>query len=218
MRRTPGRLILVVTVLLAFLAGGFLVPRGQKFIGLLASGVSVDDRMASLRMRVAAVERENENLQTELRVRAALAGHGQRLSASEIERVTASILEAHARYGISADVLLAVIATESGFDTRAVSRAGALGLMQLMPATGQEMAGDLDIEWTGNDMLYDPAINIKLGSEYLHRMFQKFGHADNALAAYNAGPARVEGMNQAGILPRVYPGRVREGLRRFSPR
>ena len=218
MRRAPGRLILVVTVLLAFLAGGFLIPRGEKSIGLLASGVSVDDRMASLRMRVAAVERENENLQTELLGRVALAGHGQRLSAGEIERVTASILEAHDRYGISADVLLAVIDTESGFDTRAVSHAGALGLMQLMPSTGQEMAGDLDIEWTGNDMLYDPAINIKLGSEYLHRMFQRFGHADNALAAYNAGPARVEGMNRAGILPRVYPGRVREGLRRFAPR
>jgi len=218
MRRAPGRLILAVTLLLAFLAGGFLIPRGEKSIGLLASGVSVDDRMASLRMRVAAVERENENLQTELRVRAALAGHGQRLSAGEIERVTASILEAHGRYGISADVLLAVIETESGFDTRAVSHAGALGLMQVMPSTGQEMAGELDIEWTGNDMLYDPAINIKLGSEYLHRMFQRFGHADNALAAYNAGPARVEGMNQAGILPRVYPGRVREGLRRFAPR
>ena len=218
MRRTPGLIFLVVTVLLAFLAGAYLLPQGEKSVGLLVSGVSLEDRLASLRMRLAAVERENENLQTELQVRAALAGHGQRLPAGEIERVVASILEAHDRYGISADVLLAVIETESGFNTRAISGAGALGLMQLMPATGHEMAQDLDIEWTGDDMLYDAAINIRLGSEYLHRMFQRFGHADNALAAYNAGPSRVEGMNHAGILPRVYPGRVREGQRRYAPR
>lgn len=218
MRRTPGLIFLVVTVLLAFLAGGYLLPRGEKSAGLLVSGVSLDDRLASLRMRLAAVERENENLQTELQVRAALAGHGQRLPAGEIERVVASILEAHDRYGISTDVLLAVIETESGFNTHAISGAGALGLMQLMPATGHEMAQDLDIEWTGDDMLYDAAINIRLGSEYLHRMFQRFGHADNALAAYNAGPSRVEGMNHAGILPRVYAGRVREGQRRYAPR
>jgi soluble lytic murein transglycosylase-like protein len=66
-------------------------------------------------------------------------------------------------------------------------------------------------------MLYDPAINIRLGSEYLYRMFRRFGHADNALAAYNAGPARVEGLNDDGVLPQIYPGRVREGLERFSP-
>jgi soluble lytic murein transglycosylase len=132
--------------------------------------------------------------------------------------VVASILEAHDRYGISSDVLLAVIETESGFNTRAMSNKGALGLMQLMPATGHEMARDLDIEWKGKEMLYDPAINIRLGSEYLHRMFQRFGHADNALAAYNAGPARVEDLNDAGILPRDYPGKVREGQRRYAPR
>jgi soluble lytic murein transglycosylase-like protein len=218
MRRAPGLIFLVVTVLLAFLAGGFFIPRGDDSSSLLGSGVSVDDRLASLRMRVAAVERENQNLQTEVRVRQTLARHGRRLSSSETERVVASILEAHDRYGISSDVLLAVIETESGFNTRAMSNKGALGLMQLMPATGHEMARDLDIEWKGKEMLYDPAINIRLGSEYLHRMFQRFGHADNALAAYNAGPARVEVLNDAGILPRDYPGKVREGQRRYAPR
>jgi len=205
-------------VLLAFLAGIFLFPRGDDSSSLLVSGISDDDRMASLRMRIAAVEQENQNLQTEVRVRQALGRHGQRLSSAETERVVASILEAHDRYGISTDVLLAVIETESGFNTRAMSHRGALGLMQLMPATGHEMARDLDIEWKGKEMLYDPAINIRLGSEYLHRMFQRFGHADNALAAYNAGPARVEVLNDAGILPRDYPGKVREGQRRYAPR
>jgi soluble lytic murein transglycosylase-like protein len=218
MRRMPGLIFLVVTVLLAFLAGALLIPRGDRSSSLLVSGVSVDDRLASLRMRVAAVERENQNLQTEVRVRQTLAKHGRRLSSAETERVVASILEARDRYGISSEVLLAVIETESGFNTRAMSNKGALGLMQLMPATGHEMARDLDIEWKGKEMLYDPAINIRLGSEYLHRMFQRFGHADNALAAYNAGPARVEDLNDAGILPRDYPGKVREGQRRYAPR
>jgi soluble lytic murein transglycosylase-like protein len=186
--------------------------------GLLSRGVSVSDRLSSLRMRVAAVERENENLRTEVRVRRALAATAHRLGSEQTERVVASILEAHHRYGLTTEVLLAVIETESGFDPRAVSRAGARGLMQLMPATGQEMAGVLDIEWTGDEMLHDPEINIRLGSEYLYRMFKRFNHADNALAAYNAGPARVDGLTGSGILPRIYPGRVREGLRRYAPR
>jgi soluble lytic murein transglycosylase len=134
----------------------------------------------------------------------------------EADRIVSSVIEAHNRYGLPVDMLLAVIETESGFRTTALSKAGAMGLMQVMPETGREVATDLNIPWTGDEMLFDPVINIRLGSEYLHRMFRRFGHADNALAAYNAGPARVEGLNRAGILPVVYAGRVRQGLERYS--
>ncbi len=217
MRRATRIAILAAVSVAAFWGGAMYRDVVREDLSLLGSGVSMSDRLASLRMRNAAVERENENLRTELKVRAAIARFGRRLSLEETDRVVAGILEAHNRYGISTEVLLAVIETESGFNSRAVSAAGALGLMQLMPATGQEVAQDLNIPWTGEEMLYDPAINIRLGSEYLYRMFRRFGHTDNALAAYNAGPARVEGLNDDGILPRVYPGRVREGLERFSP-
>jgi soluble lytic murein transglycosylase-like protein len=217
MRRATRVGILAVFAVFVFWAGVSYHRTTLNSDGLLSSGVSMSDRVASLRMRVAAVEKENQNLRTELRVRKALARSGRVVGAAEADRIVASILEAHNRYDLSTEVLLAVIETESGFDSRAVSSKGALGLMQLMPSTGQEMADRLDIPWTGNEMLYDPAINIQLGSEYLYQMFKRFGHADNALAAYNAGPRRVEGLNEIGILPRDYPGRVRQGLKRYAP-
>jgi soluble lytic murein transglycosylase-like protein len=217
MRRATRIGFLAVIVLSAFWAGNAYRRLTVDADGLLSSGVSLEDRVASLRMRVAAVERENQNLRTELRVRRALGHSGRRVANADADRIVASILEAHNRYGLSTEVLLAVIETESGFDSRAVSSKGALGLMQLMPSTGEELADQLDIPWTGEEMLYDPAINIQLGSEYLYQMFQRFGHADNALAAYNAGPRRVQVMNDIGILPREYPGRVREGLKRYAP-
>ncbi|MFQ5670689.1 MAG: lytic transglycosylase domain-containing protein [Acidobacteriota bacterium] len=200
-----------------FLAGLSLRDAAEEPLALLTSGVSIEDRLASLRMRTNAVERENENLRTELQVRQALARAGHHLGPAETDRVVASVMEAHNRYGLPTDVLLAVIDTESGFDSQALSARGARGLMQVMPATGQEIARDLNIPWTGDEILYDPVINIQVGSEYLHRMFRRFGHADNALAAYNAGPARVEKLTHAGILPRNYPGRVRKGLQRYAP-
>jgi soluble lytic murein transglycosylase-like protein len=217
MRRATRASILAVFALAVFWGGVSFHRMSSNSDGLLSSGVSMSDLVASLRMRVAAVEKENQNLLTELRVRRALARSGSRVGSTEADRIVSSILEAHNRYDLSTEVLLAVIETESGFDSRAVSSKGALGLMQLMPSTGQEMADQLDIPWTGNEMLYDPAINIQLGSEYLYQMFKRFGHADSALAAYNAGPRRVEGLNEIGILPRDYPGRVRQGLKRYAP-
>lgn len=214
-RRVTGIGFLAAFTVAAFWAGSAFWQADPEQWGLLGAGVTMADRVASLRMRVAAVERENENLRTELRVRTALERSYGGLSVEEKERIVASILEAHNRYNLSTEVLLAVIEAESGFDIRAVSSAGAVGLMQIMPSTGKEMARDLNIPWTGKKMLYDPAINIQLGSEYLHRMFRRFSHADNALAAYNAGPRRVEGLNHAGILPRRYPGRVRQSLQRY---
>lgn len=215
-RRAKGLLILGAAAALAFLAGAVTGDATREQGALLGSDISLSDRVVSLRMRVAAVERENENLRTQLWVRSTLGRSQLDLAPDQLDRVVASLLEAHNRYGIPAEVLLAVIKAESDFDVDAVSRAGAVGLMQVMPATGREVAMDLNITWIGEKMLRDPAINIQLGSEYLHRMFRRFGHADNALAAYNAGPSRVEGLNHAGILPAEYAGRVRQSMKQLA--
>ena len=215
-RRAKVILFLGAVSVLAFLAGVLTRDAADGRAPLLGSEISLSDRVVSLRMRVASIERENRNLRTELRVRSALERSRLNLGPDEQDRVVASLLEAHNRYGIATEILLAVIKAESDFDVNAVSSAGAVGLMQVMPRTGREVARDLNIPWTGVKTLRDPAINIQLGSEYLHRMFRRFGHADNALAAYNAGPNRVEGLNDAGILPREYAGRVRQGLEHFG--
>jgi len=215
-RRAKGLLILGAVAALAFIAGAVTGDATSDRDGLFGSDISLSDRVVSLRMRVSAVERENQNLRTQLAVRSTLGRSQVDLAPDQMDRVVASLLEAHNRYAIPVEVLLAVIKAESDFDMDAVSRAGAVGLMQVMPETGREVARDLNIPWTGDKMLRDPAINIQLGSEYLHRMFRRFGHADNALAAYNAGPSRVEGLNHAGILPAEYAGRVRQSMKQLA--
>ena len=89
--------------------------------------------------------------------------------------------------GIDFELLKAVIATESGFDASAVSPRGAIGLMQVMPATAQRygVSGD-------RKKLADPGVNIRTGSKYLHDLLGMFrGNTELALAAYNAGEGAV---------------------------
>ncbi len=84
-----------------------------------------------------------------------------------------------------------VIYTESGFRSQARSGVGALGLMQLMPATGLEEAELLGIEGVSEEGLYEPALNVRLGCCYLRKLLDEFGNDAVALAAYNAGPGRT---------------------------
>lgn len=93
-------------------------------------------------------------------------------------------------YGIDARLVQAVIEVESGYRVNAVSSAGAEGLMQIMPGTQKDL-GVLDS--------FDPSDNIRAGVLYLKMMLDRFGTLPLALAAYNAGPRRVEEYN--GIPP-----------------
>lgn len=90
--------------------------------------------------------------------------------------------------GVDRALLTAVIAIESGFRSDARSPKGALGLMQLMPATAAAVLAVDDIERA----LVDPATNVKAGSRHLRRLIDQYpGRLDLALAAYNAGEGAV---------------------------
>lgn len=97
-------------------------------------------------------------------------------------------------------LVLAIVRQESSFDTNAVSRAGARGLMQLMPATAHAVAADLELPFNVNRLLSDPDYNLRLGETYLRQLIERFdGSLLLAVAAYNAGPARVSGwLNRYG--------------------
>ncbi len=85
-----------------------------------------------------------------------------------------------------------IMRSESLFSTHARSRTGALGLMQLMPATARDVARRVGLRLTGPDALFRPQVNVRLGSHYLRRMTERFdGSLVAATAAYNAGPQRV---------------------------
>lgn len=91
-----------------------------------------------------------------------------------------------------APLVLALIRQESAFDPRAVSTAGARGMMQLMPATAKKVARAAGQPYSRARLLDDPRYNIQLGTAYLDTMMLRFDHTPAlALAAYNAGPGRV---------------------------
>ncbi len=94
-------------------------------------------------------------------------------------------------YGISEELIYAVIKTESDFDSAAVSSKGAVGLMQIMPTTFEWITEDLLREDLELGMLFDPETNIKYGTYYLSRLYNRFGDWDTAIAAYNGGEGNV---------------------------
>jgi len=108
------------------------------------------------------------------------------------------ILQAAQDTQLDPHLIAGLIYTESRFRTQARSDVGAVGLMQLMPETAQEVAnyegeGELD-----SDSLADPGTNIKLGSRYLRYLLDRFGEEEIALAAYNAGPTQVDDWRREG--------------------
>lgn len=100
---------------------------------------------------------------------------------------------ASARHGVDYELLQAVIATESGFDARAVSPRGAVGLMQLMPTTASRFGVAADAKRSVEQKLTDPATNVAAGTRYLRYLMDLFeGRLELVLAAYNAGEGAVQ--------------------------
>jgi soluble lytic murein transglycosylase len=96
------------------------------------------------------------------------------------------------RQAIDAALILGIIRQESMLDENARSAVGALGLMQIMPNTGKQMAHQLKETWQLESSLFHPSTNIKYGSYYYKQLLLRFGgHFALAMAAYNAGPNRV---------------------------
>ena len=114
-----------------------------------------------------------------------------------------------AEYGIPPALVKAVIAAESAFNPTAVSRAGAQGLMQLMPSTAAALG-------VSNSLV--PEENVRGGVTYLRLMIERYGDLQRALAAYNAGPAAVD--RYGGIPPyretKDYVARVLSYYRQYD--
>lgn len=98
----------------------------------------------------------------------------------------------HADYPVPPELVLAIARRESEFDPAVISPANARGLLQLLPGTGEMMARRLGIEgFTAASLTADPALNARLGAEYLAQLIEEFGPSLSLVAAgYNAGPGR----------------------------
>lgn len=119
------------------------------------------------------------------------------------------VTEASQRFGLPESWIYAVMRTESAGRIGAVSSAGAMGLMQLMPGTWARQRARLGL---GSDP-FDPRDNIMAGTSYLREMYDSYG-ATGMLAAYNAGPGRYEGWRDRG---RPLPFETRAYVARIAP-
>ena len=105
--------------------------------------------------------------------------------------VYSTVLNAAAAYNVCPAMVLAVCRTESDFRENALSPAGAVGLMQILPETFCYLRDEHLHEDLPDSALYDPAVNIRYGTYYLSYLFERFGSWQVTLAAYNAGEGRV---------------------------
>jgi soluble lytic murein transglycosylase-like protein len=212
MRTTTQRLMLRGTVIVIFAlavsaVGGWVRRATADDAALPAATVPAAD--------VRGMEQTLDQVQGELTV-----------AKLQLERATA-IIGFSSKYGIPADLASSVydmsssegvdpvlafrlVRVESGFDPRAKSRAGAIGLAQVLPSTARLYEPGLSVE-----QLYEPATNLRLGFRYLHDLMARYGTLNHALVAYNRGPGKLQNLLDAGKEPKsAYARRVAGGYKR----
>ncbi len=148
-----------------------------------SSSSNMDVQMVMIQALIKLLEKtlSSKGLQSDL---SELTGSSSSTGTSSSSSFESIIQQASKKYGVDADLVKAVIQNESAYDPTAVSSAGALGLMQLMPAT----AASLGVE---NPM--DPSENIEGGVKLLRELLNQFGgNLTNTVAAYNAGAGAVQ--------------------------
>lgn len=139
------------------------------------------------------------------RIAARLASRRTALSPRDRITLAETIVREARAQGLEPHLVAAVIEVESAGHVQAVSHVGALGLMQILPATGRELAQKHGVPWSGPSTLFDPAINVKLGAAYLRELTNRYGDVSIALAAYNWGPGVIDRRLREGTtLPSEY--------------
>jgi soluble lytic murein transglycosylase len=159
------------------------------------------------RRTVAALENEEREYHQFLlrRVQARLPARYKH-QAAVIHRV---IVTESRKHGFDPAFLMAVIENESSFNPLIRGGAGEIGLMQVLPSTGQWMAEKINLRWRGERTLEDPASNIRIGSAYLAYLRGEFDyHGRLYLSAYNMGGRNVRKALQKQVVPKDYAGRV----------
>jgi soluble lytic murein transglycosylase-like protein len=140
------------------------------------------------------------------------------MDSEEVAAILPLVQKAAEQHGLPEDLMLGVIWVESRFNPNAVSKVGARGLMQLMPKTADYLAERM--AWNRRVDAFDPEFNIAAGAYYIARLIDEFGgDLELALAAYNAGPAKVQRWLESGGLPEVsveYAAMVQTARRFFG--
>lgn len=146
--------------------------------------------------------------------------HRTGLGASEEFKLAQVIMGESMAYEFDPVLVLAIIKTESTFYNWSKSFNGAVGLMQIKPDTGKELAKQMELEWNGERTLLDPYLNVKMGVKYFSRLNRMFDNDTNAaLAAYNVGPGTLASAISAGDgMPSRFAEKVLENYRNLKER
>lgn len=192
---------------IAVLVCGFLL--GVRYQMRVESLDEVQTLVKVQRDKIRELKDDNLRLHTGVTVRDFLDQARLRLPRATVDDIATSVYRASTRYSVPPEMILAVIRIESAFDVNAQSNKGAVGLMQILPSTAQEIAQELRMEWRGEDLLRDPSANIEIGTYYLTKLIGQFNNLSVALAAYNHGPARISELAEAKAdLPMGYSEKV----------
>lgn len=197
---TSRRALSLCAIASALMTVSFQMPVGDAEFDVAAVAVE-EPRDAQLLLSVTGQLRQN----------------ARSLSSEEVERTARVLVREAQTRGIDVGLVLAVIEIESHFDAFAVSRVGAIGLMQLMPRTGEYLAERHGVDWHGPRTLFDPAANVLLGVAYLEELRDRFDELSTALAAYNHGPSAIRRRVRTGApVPARYARAVLAAWERSS--
>jgi hypothetical protein len=151
------------------------------------------------------------------KVLAHLQSHHTGLSRGEVHKLASTVIEESERHSVDPELILAVMKVESSYYHMAISPVGALGLMQILPSTGEELARNSGLEWRGPQTLFDPIVNVKLGVAYLKQLSDRYDSMPTALAAYNWGPGRIDRRLRRGSrIPSLYIKQVMKAYESVS--
>jgi soluble lytic murein transglycosylase-like protein len=148
------------------------------------------------------------------RIAALLVERAPELRPVDRARVAGAIETAHRNHNVDPALVLAVIRQESHFKPRARGVGNSIGLMQVRPFVGADVARRHNVPWAGAKTLLDPAANVQIGACYLGEMLEKFRDPGLAITAYNMGPTRVGRMVARGHVPK--PAYLTSVLKHFQ--
>ena len=141
-------------------------------------------------------------------VRAALRRCGAKLSDKERWQIADVIVNESDRHGYDPLFVQALVEVESTCRPAARSNRGAVGLIQVTPATARAVAADEGLRWRGDRALSEPGFNVRIGLRYLAQLEERFGDLYLAVAAYNLGPTQVARMPRQRARESRYVRRV----------
>jgi soluble lytic murein transglycosylase len=128
---------------------------------------------------------------------------------SKAKDITRTIINESKKHEIDPLFVMSVIITESSFNPEAKGLAGEIGLMQLMPVTGKDVALKMKLNWKGDKTLKDPIKNIRIGTAYLSQLRSYFENNPNRyISAYNSGPGKIRKIENKQDLPKFYSGKI----------